>query len=816
MHGHRKRNFQRTADISRIKLEFLSNLRYLLAKDEYSATKRDLFEAISKTAWEPIIDNWINTLQGYYERDVKRVYYLSLEFLMGRALGNSLVNLQKDDEYAQALEELGYDLEELREEEIDAGLGNGGLGRLAACFLDSMATLGIPGYGYGIRYDYGIFRQEIKHGRQIEHPDNWLRNGNPWEVARPEATYTIKFYGSTREVTRNDDTNVEWIDAEEVHATAYDMPIPGFANNTVNTLRLWSARGTREFDLESFNQADYIGAIAAKATSENISKVLYPNDLEYLGKELRLKQQYFFSSASLQDAIKRFKKTHDDIRLLPQKAIFQLNDTHPSIAIPELMRILIDIENLAWEEAWAITEKCFAYTNHTLLPEALEKWPVQLLERLLPRHMQIIYEINRRFLLRVEKKFPGDMDKVAKLSIIEENHERQVRMANLAIVGSCYINGVAELHSRLLKTRMFPDFYALCPEKFTNKTNGITQRRWLLKSNPRLARLITATIGEQWITDLDGMRALRKHARDADFRARWQAVKQENKEEFANYLQQQLHISVDPKSMFDFQVKRMHEYKRQLLNILHTIAVYQELKEQANSKRLPRTVFFGGKAAPGYFMAKLVIHLINNVAAVINNDDEVNHLLRVVFLENYRVSMAEKIFPAAELSQQISTAGTEASGTGNMKFALNGALTIGTLDGANIEIREEVGDSNIFIFGLKEAEVHQLKNDHYQPRAYFEQDKRLKAVIEAIRSNVFSQQEPGVFQPLLDALLDQGDQYMLMADFDSYYRCQLEVERCYRNPDKWARMSINNVAGIGKFSSDRTIREYNDEIWQTP
>ena len=817
MNPLRERNFKRTTDIAKIKIEFLNNLRYLLAKDEYSATKNDLYVAIAKTAWEPLVDNWINTQQTYYKKDAKRIYYLSLEFMMGRALGNTLINKRLEDEYDQAMEELSYSLEELMEEEFDAGLGNGGLGRLAACFLDSMATLRLPGYGYGIRYDYGIFRQEINNGYQLEHPDNWLRYGNAWEVGRPENIYPIKFFGNTEEYKNESGKKcIRWVNTQDVLAMAYDMPIPGYGNNTVNTLRLWSAKATREFNLDFFNKANYVGAVAEKAMSENISKVLYPNDIEYLGKELRLKQQYFFSSASLQDAIRRYKKTHDNMEELADKAVFQLNDTHPSLAIPELMRLLMDEEGLEWNNAWRIVVKAFAYTNHTLMPEALEKWPVELMGKLLPRHMEIIYEINKRFLSEVEKKFPGDMEKQSKLSIIEEGNSRFVRMANLAIVGSSKINGVAALHSELIKTKMFPEFYELCPEKFTNKTNGITQRRWLLKSNPRLSEIITEKIGDGWITNLSQMTGLKKYAKDKDFLASWRAVKNQNKTALAEFMEKSQGITINPNTMFDIQVKRMHEYKRQLLNILHVIHLYNEIKANTAIDRVSRTVIFGGKAAPGYFIAKLIIKLISAVGEVINSDPEVNGKLRVYFFENYRVSLAEKIFPAADLSEQISTAGTEASGTGNMKFALNGALTIGTLDGANVEIMEEVGKNNIFIFGMTEEEVYKLKSSGYNPRDYYEKNPDLKKILDMIMNNYFSKNEPGIFDPLIKSLLDEGDYYCLLADFEDYVACQKKVESVYRNQEKWTEMAIRNVAGIGKFSSDRTIKEYNEEIWKAP
>jgi starch phosphorylase len=733
---------------------------------------------------------------------------------MGRTLQNTLVNLKMENEYTQAITELGYKMEELAEEENDAGLGNGGLGRLAACFLDSMATMSLPGYGYGIRYEYGIFRQEIKDGYQIEHPDNWLRYNNPWEVPRPEAIYPIKYYGEVKEIPAKDGKKRKiWTNTKDVLAMAYDTPIPGYGNKTVNTLRLWSAKSTREFNLESFNQADYVGAVADKINSENISSVLYPNDLEYLGKELRLKQQYFFSSASLQDALRRYKKTHDDIEGFKDKVVFQLNDTHPSIAIPELLRLLVDEEGLGWEKAWEIVTHVFAYTNHTLMPEALETWPVPLLSNLLPRHMELIYEINDRFLKQMEEVFPGDIKKMERLSIIDEKDGKYVRMANLAIVGSSHINGVAALHSNLLKTKMFPDFYELYPKKFTNKTNGITQRRWLLMSNPKLSALITETIGSGWKTDLKRMEKLREFAGSAEFRKKWQEIKHFNKISLAAYLKETQGISINPNTLFDIQVKRMHEYKRQLLNALHMIYLYNEIKADKESKRIPRTIMVGGKAAPGYFMAKLIIKLINAIAEVVNNDPDVNRKLNIFFLENYRVSLAEKIFPAAELSEQISTAGTEASGTGNMKFALNGALTIGTLDGANIEMMEEIGAENMFIFGLKEEEVSQLKMKGYSPFDYYNGNPELKRVIDMISDDYFSQKEPGIFKPIIKSLLEEGDRYLLLADFQMYADCQRNVEKAYLNRNKWNEMSILNVAGIGKFSSDRTIAEYNEEIW---
>jgi len=811
----RNRDFKRTTAIAKIKIEFLNNLRYILAKDEYSATQKDLYEALAKTVWEPLVDNWIDTQQTYYKKDAKRIYYLSLEFLMGRTMQNTLVNLGMNNEFTQAMTELGYKMEDLLEEENDAGLGNGGLGRLAACFLDSIATMGLPGYGYGIRYEYGIFRQEIDNGYQVEHPDNWLRYGNPWEVGRPEAIYPVKFHGEVETIDGKKGKKKHiWKNTHDVFAMAYDTPIPGYGNKTVNTLRLWSAKATREFNLASFNEAKYVNAVSEKIESESISSVLYPNDLQYLGKELRLKQQYFFCSASLQDAIRRYKKTHEDIKGIRDKVVFQLNDTHPSIAIPELLRILIDIEGLEWDEAWNIVVHVFAYTNHTLLPEALETWSVDMMTDLLPRHMQLIYEINKRFLKEVEKVFSGDDKMKRRLSIIDESNGRQVRMTNLAIVGSSYINGVAKLHSDLLKTRVFPEFFEMYSDKFTNKTNGITQRRWLLMSNPLLSDLISETIGDEWHKDLGHMVKLKPFAGNIPFQIRWREIKNQNKIALADYLLRAQGVKINPDTMFDIQVKRMHEYKRQLLNALHIIYLYNQIKKTPKANRLPRTIMFGGKAAPGYFLAKLVIKLISAIANVVNNDPVVSKVINVHFLENYGVSLAEKIFPAADLSQQISTAGTEASGTGNMKFALNGALTIGTLDGANIEIMEEVGAANMFIFGLKENEVTELKSKGYNPRDYYSGNTDLKKVIDMIRSDYFSKDEPGIFEPLMKSLLDEGDRYFLLADFEFYVKCQEKVEKVYRDQKKWTEMAIKNVGGIGKFSSDRTIGEYNEEIWQ--
>ncbi|MCF6150379.1 MAG: glycogen/starch/alpha-glucan phosphorylase [Candidatus Kuenenia sp.] len=792
---------------------FVNHLECSLAKDTYSATKLDLYKSIAYTVRDHLVERWIATQQSYYENDAKRVYYLSLEFLMGRTLGNSLINLNFLDECRKALHELGFELEELCEAEQDAGLGNGGLGRLAACFLDSMATLELPAYGYGIRYEYGIFFQNIRDGYQVEMPDNWLRYGNPWEIARPEHLYPVKFYGKVREYT--DEKGIlrnEWIDTQVIMAMAYDTPIPGYCNNTVNNLRLWSAKSSREFDLGLFNEGNYFKAVEEKQKSETISKVLYPIDNIHEGKKLRLKQQYFFVSATLQDIIRRYKKMYESFDSFPDKVAIQLNDTHPAIAIPELMRILVDIEDIPWEKAWDITVRTFAYTNHTILPEALEKWNVKLLGTLLPRHLKIIYEINRRFLDTVKHKYPDDVERLRRMSLIEESNEKSVKMSHLAIVGSHSTNGVAALHTEILKSRLFKDFFEFYPNRFNNKTNGITQRRWLKKSNPDLAQLISKTIGDGWLRNLDDLRKLIPFAENKEFCETWRHIKKTNKLRFAEYIKRSTGIVVNPDSLFCCQIKRIHEYKRQLLNILHVIFLYHSLKNNSCKNYVPRTILFGGKAAPGYFIAKLIIKLINSVAEVINNDPDIGDKLKVVFLSNYQVSLAERIIPATDLSEQISTSGTEASGTGNMKFALNGALTIGTLDGANIEIMNEVGADNIFIFGLTEKEVDHIKCRGYNPYEYYLSNTALKTVIDMIADGHFSSSDISLFAPITNSLL-KSDPYMVLADFASYANCQMLVNKSYLNQDEWTKKSILNVARIGKFSSDRTILEYAREIW---
>ena len=793
----------------------VGHLEYSLAKDEYSATPMDYYKSLALAVRDRLFERWIETQQSYYDTSSKRVYYLSLEFLIGRTLRNAILNLGIEGEARRALGDLGRSLEDLEEGESDAGLGNGGLGRLAACFLDSMATLALPAYGYGIRYEYGIFYQRIVAGRQIETPDSWLRYGNPWEIERPEFLYPVEFYGEVREnVDAEGRLSADWCNTQKVMAMAYDTPVPGYRNGTVNNMRLWAAKSTREFDLDYFNHGDYERAVSDKAQTETISKVLYPNDNVFEGRELRLKQEYFFVSATLQDIFRRFRKTSaQDFARFSDLVAVQLNDTPPAIAIPELMRLLVDRYHVDWERAWEITVATFGYTNHTILPEALEKWPVALLARVLPRHLAIIFEINRRFLDEVRSRYPGDEGRVRRVSLIEEGAEKAVRMAHLAIVGSHSVNGVSRLHSDILRDRVFRDFHEMWPERFNNKTNGITQRRWLRACNEGLASLISSRIGEGWITDLDELEKLRSHAGDGEFRRLWREVKLRNKESLAALIKEQNGVVVDPSSIFDCQVKRIHEYKRQLLNCLHVIGLYRRIVEGRAETAAPRTVIFAGKAAPGYWTAKLIIRLIHGVAEVVNNDPRVGGRLKVVFLANYGVSLAERIMPAADLSEQISTAGTEASGTGNMKFALNGALTIGTLDGANVEIREEVGEENIFIFGLREEQIREWRESGYDPRQLLSANQELREAIDLVTENAFCPAEPGLFDPLVRSLTDHGDPYMLLADFDSYSSAQERVSRIWRDQEHWTRMSIANVAAMGRFSSDRTIREYASEIW---
>jgi starch phosphorylase len=734
---------------------------------------------------------------------------------MGRAMGNNIINLGIEKEVREALAGLGYTLEELADFEPDAGLGNGGLGRLAACFLDSLATLEIPAYGYGIRYNYGIFRQKIQNGWQVEQPDNWLRDGNPWEIHRPDVVYPVQFGGEVKVIHENGRDNFKWIGADLVNGVAYDTPIIGYGCKTVNTLRLWSAKSPEEFNFHEFNDGDYTEAVRSKITAETLSQVLYPNDTQYMGKELRLKQQYFFVACSLADIVRRFKRQNLSWSNFPDFAAIQLNDTHPSLAVPEMMRILLDKENLSWAEAWDITHQMMGYTNHTLMPEALEKWSMPMLEKILPRHMQIILEINHRFLQSAVSFFPLKPEMLGKVSIIEESNPKQVRMANLAIIGSHSTNGVAELHSELLKTSMFPQFNLIFPNQFNNKTNGITQRRWLLDANPALAAKITEAIGDGWITDYSQISRLAPFAKDASFLEDFGKIKRQCKVEAASFLKKDSGLLINPDTMFDVQVKRIHEYKRQFLNALNILLIYNDIKAggEATRNMAPTTFLFGGKAAPGYINAKLIIKFINNLAKVINADAQANKLLSIHFMPNYRVSMAEKIIPATNLSEQISTAGTEASGTGNMKFMCNGALTIGTMDGANIEIAQEAGDENLFIFGHTEEEISAIK-DTYSPYAWVMKDPEIKKTVDLFLSGYFNVNEPGIFDPLRKSLFDNGDKYFHFADLRMYADTHTRARELYaKDMTQWNTKAILNIASSGKFSSDRTINEYANEIW---
>lgn len=793
--------------------QFAEHLEFILVKDKITAIKADAYYALSMSIRDRLVRNWLRTQHKYMEVDPKRIYYLSMEFLNGRLLGNALINMDYYNECDKILKQDGFDLEEIREEEHDMGLGNGGLGRLASCFLDSMATLELPAFGYGIRYEYGIFRQEIEKGHQVEKPDNWLSYGNPWEILRRELNYRVKFYGKV-EMIEEDRGRIRfhWADTEDILAVAFDVPVPGYRNNTVNNLRLWQAKATQEFSFREFNSGNYIAAVESKNMSENISKVLYPNDTFDQGKFLRLKQQYFFASATLQDIIRKYKIKHNDFDQFAEKTAIQLNDTHPVIAIPELMRILVDTEDLSWEDAWDISTKVFAYTNHTVVPEALEEWSVSIIEQLLPRHMQIIYEINQRFIDWVREHYTTDDSIIDQLSIIREHPQKKVRMANLAIVSCHSVNGVAALHTEIIKNIIFPHFYNLYPNKFRNITNGITPRRWLKTANPFLSELISDQIGSDWTKDLTQLNKLEGLLKNKSFLVNWRNAKWLNKRILIEYIEAEHNIKVNPDSMFDVQIKRFHEYKRQLLNVLHIIYLYNYIKDNPDADFVPRTIIFAGKAAPAYYQAKLIIKLINNVADVVNRDRTIGDKLKVVFLKNYSVTLAEKIVPASDLSEQISTAGFEASGTGNMKFALNGALTIGTMDGANVEMHEEFGDDNIFIFGLSADEVVKLKQSGYNPYDYYANNPQLKRIIDMISHNYFSIFEPGIFQPLIDGLLNV-DYYCLFADFDSYINTQQKVSDLYRNQDKWTKKAILNVARVGKFSSDRSIQEYSDNIW---
>ena len=808
-------------DVAAFKRAVANKLIYAVGKDPVAASKDDWLNATSQAVRDQLVERWMMTTRANYAQDVKRVYYLSMEFLIGRTFTNALLAVDLYDTVREALADFGVDMSDLAEHEPDAALGNGGLGRLAACFLDSMATLGVPGMGYGIRYEYGMFRQRIVDGQQVETPDYWLTRGNPWEFQRPEVNYRVRFGGHVqkREGTNAPYGAADWVDTHDVLAVAYDTIIPGYGTQATNTLRLWSARATEEIDLTAFNRGNYMGAVESKNQSENVSRVLYPDDSTPSGRELRLHQEYFFCSASVQDLLRRYLRSHTNFDNLADKVSIHLNDTHPVLAVPELMRLLLDEHAVPWDEAWAITQKVFSYTNHTLMHEALETWPVEMLGRILPRHLQIIYDMNSKFLSAVTQKVGNDVELLRRLSLVDEAGERRVRMAYVAVLASHSVNGVSGLHSELMKQSIFSDFNKIFPERFNNKTNGVTPRRWLAQANPPLAALLDQRIGKGWRRDLSQLEALKPMAEQPAFVRAFRHAKRENKLRLANWVEQHLHIDLDTDAMFDVQVKRIHEYKRQLLNVLHVVSRYQRILDAHEAgtpiDMVPRVVVFAGKAASAYVTAKQVIRLINDVAATINADPRVGKLLKVVFLPNYSVSLAEIIMPAADLSEQISTAGTEASGTGNMKFALNGALTIGTLDGANVEMRENVGPENIFIFGNTTPEVADIRAKGYQPRDYYEGNPELKRVLDAIRDGVFSPGEPARYQGLYDGLVNWGDHYLLLADYASYVAKQAEVDALYRDADAWMRMAILNVAGMGAFSSDRTIAEYAHDIWHT-
>ena len=802
-------------EIKNLTREFLRHLFYTQGRTLEMATPNDLYMALAVTVRNQLLERWLHTVQNYDKPGVRIVSYLSAEFLLGPHLENNLVNLGIYNEARRAMEDLGLDFRNIIEQEEEPGLGNGGLGRLAACYLDSLATLEIPAVGYGIRYEFGMFDQEIREGWQVEVTDPWLHLGNPWEIHRPEIAYYVKWGGHTE--SYHDDQGyyrMRWIPGREVKGTAYDTPIAGYRVNTCNTLRLWKAEAVESFDFQEFNVGDYYGAVNEKVVSETVTKVLYPNDEPEAGKRLRLAQQYFFVSCSLQDMLRLHLLIGGKPETFHEKIAIQLNDTHPSIAVAELMRLLVDEHQIEWEQAWHVTQSTFSYTNHTLLPEALEKWPLPMFGSLLPRHLEIIFEINRHFLEELRVKYPGDDKRLSRMSLIDEKGERYVRMAHLASVGSHAINGVAELHSELLKRDVMRDFHEYMPEKFTNVTNGVTPRRFMVVSNPKLSRLISSRIGEDWIRNLQELRGLESSADDPNFQKEWQRIKWENKQDLADLIRERTGIAVDADSLFDIQVKRLHEYKRQHLNVLHIITLYNRLKHDSKLKVVPRTFVFGGKAAPSYFMAKLIIKLITGVGEVINTDPDVAGRLKVVFFPDYNVKNAKFIYPAADLSEQISTAGKEASGTGNMKFALNGTLTIGTLDGANIEIREEVGADNFFLFGLTAEQVYELKAKGYNPKQVYDSDPELREAVDRISSGSFSQGDKNLFKPLVDSLL-YGDPYLLFADYRSYVEAQEQVSLAYEDPAKWTRMSILNLARMGKFSSDRSIKEYCNKIWKT-
>ena len=797
-------------DKEKFKKELESNVRMLFRRKLEEATPQQIYQAVAYSVKDDIIDNWIETHKAYEKQDKKMVYYMSMEFLMGRALGNNMINLLCYDDVRETLEELGLDLNLIEDQEPDAALGNGGLGRLAACFLDSLATLGYPAYGCGIRYRYGMFKQKIENGYQVEVPDNWLKYGNPFEIKRDEYAVEVKFGGYVDVEMHNGRQKFVQKGYQSVRAVPYDMPIVGYGNHIVNTLRIWDAEAINNFNLDSFDKGEYQKAVEQENLARTICEVLYPNDNHMAGKELRLKQQYFFISASVQRAIAKYKETHDDIRKFHEKVTFQLNDTHPTVAVAELMRILVDEEGLEWDEAWEITRKTCAYTNHTIMAEALEKWPIELFSRLLPRVYQIVEEINRRFVIEIQNKYPGDQEKIRKMAIL---YDGQVRMAHLAIAGSYSVNGVARLHTDILKKRELKDFYEMMPEKFNNKTNGITQRRFLLHGNPLLASWVTDKIGDDWITNLDHLKHLKVYVDDEKCQQEFMNIKYQNKVRLAKYIKEHNGIDVDPRSIFDCQVKRLHEYKRQLMNILHVMYLYNEIKAHPDMDIVPRTFIFGAKAAAGYYTAKLTIKLINAVADKINNDPSINGKIKVVFIEDYRVSNAELIFAAADVSEQISTASKEASGTGNMKFMLNGALTLGTMDGANVEIVEEVGKENAFIFGLSADQIMEYeKNGNYNPRDVYNNNQDVRQVLTQLVNGFYSPENPELFRALYDALLEK-DTYFTLLDFDSYKEAHNRIDAAYRDEEHWARTAMLQTASAGKFSSDRTIEEYAKEMW---
>ena len=799
-----------TFDKEKFKKELESNVRMLFRRNLDEATTQQIYQAVAYSVKDDIIDNWIETHKAYEKQDKKMVYYMSMEFLMGRALGNNMINLLCYDEVRETLEELGLDMNLIEDQEPDAALGNGGLGRLAACFLDSLATLGYPAYGCGIRYRYGMFKQKIENGYQVEVPDNWLKYGNPFEIKRDEYAVEVKFGGYVDVEMHNGRQKFVQKGYQSVRAVPYDMPIVGYGNHIVNTLRIWDAEAINNFNLDSFDKGEYEKAVEQENLARTICEVLYPNDNHMAGKELRLKQQYFFISASVQRAVAKYKQTHDDIRKFHEKVTFQLNDTHPTVAVAELMRILVDEEGLEWDEAWEVTRKTCAYTNHTIMAEALEKWPIELFSRLLPRVYQIVEEINRRFVIEIQNKYPGDQEKIRKMAIL---YDGQVRMAHLAIAGSYSVNGVARLHTEILKKRELRDFYEMMPEKFNNKTNGITQRRFLLHGNPLLASWVTDKIGDDWITNLDHLKHLKVYVDDEKCQQEFMNIKYQNKVRLAKYIKEHNGIDVDPRSIFDCQVKRLHEYKRQLMNILHVMYLYNELKAHPDMDIVPRTFIFGAKAAAGYHRAKSIIKLINSVADVVNNDKSIDGKIKVVFIENYRVSNAEIIFAAADVSEQISTASKEASGTGNMKFMLNGAVTLGTMDGANVEIVEEVGKDNAFIFGLSAEQVMEYeKNGNYNPRDVYNNNQDVRQVLTQLVNGFYSPENPELFRALYDALLEK-DTYFTLLDFDSYKEAHNRIDAAYRDEQHWARTAMLQTASAGKFSSDRTIEEYAKEMW---